>query len=622
MRKFLPKKGFNQQATAALDDVGRSTQQSVFSYPSRLVYSADVPEVTNLTSDFIYNFFTTDESTRDSNVLQDLRIKLRIDSDLIASSNNTRKSYNYTDVELTENRDKFPRYVKVSFKKPEKIQMSIYNNAVVSTNNSKITNEENFSGNYYTSLQFNNSSLEKATSVKHSSNFSSNTSIVQEAEPVNPDSPPPLSNQPLIKGTIFRNNGGALIKNSYLEGLKKLSTSTQISNNVIDSLVIDAAGNPLTLNQQSFQTLLPNAAKAGNLLPPYEFKTKVDYYEVITADDNIAGVSDSTVRLVGYVIEKSEIFPDGSTTKKETIIIENPSKTSFVDFNVRYGTLYSYSVRSVIDVQYSAVNNANYNTSTVKSLIASRPVVTVVETTENIGPPPPTELKFMWNYDRINPLTMQYDSITNAPYPNTGKYGSLFLYWTFPINSQLDIKYFQVFRRKSVNEPFELIKMYDFNDAVIKFPLLEDEINPALIEKTASPKKSYYDDEFMKDSEYIYALACVDAHGLTSNYSEQFRIKFDSYKNKIVTNAISIAGAPKQYPNLYLAEDMFIDSMKTSNKKTVHAYFTPDCYEVQGTNNKVKLFKSEIESTKYKINFINIDNQDNVALDIKIIKSS
>jgi hypothetical protein len=39
-------------------------------------------------------------------------------------------------------------------------------------------------------------------------------------------------------------------------------------------------------------------------------------------------------------------------------------------------------------------------------------------------------------------------------------------------------------------------------------------------------------------------------------------------------------------------------------------------------SNKVKLFKSEMESTKYKINFINIDNQDNVALDIKIIKSS
>jgi hypothetical protein len=249
--------------------------------------------------------------------------------------------------------------------------------------------------------------------------------------------------------------------------------------------------------------------------------------------------------------------------------------------------------------------------------------VTVVETTENIGPPPPTELKFMWNYDRINPLTMQYDSVTNAPYPDTGKYGSLFLYWTFPINSQLDIKYFQVFRRKSVDEPFELIKMYDFNDADIVFPLLEDKINPALIEKTASPKKSYYDDEFMKDSEYIYALACIDAHGLTSNYSEQFKVRFDAYKNKIVITTISTAGAPKQYPNIYLAEDLFIDTMKTSNKKTLHAYFSPDCYEVQKSiNNKIKVFKSEIENTKYKINFINIDNQDNVALDIKIIKSS
>ena len=121
----------------------------------------------------------------------------------------------------------------------------------------------------------------------------------------------------------------------------------------------------------------------------------------------------------------------------------------------------------------------------------------------------------------------------------------------------------------------------------------------------------------MKNSEFIYAVAAIDAHGLTSNYSEQIKVSFDVYKNILNTKIISLAGAPKQYPNLYLKEDLFIDSIKTSNKKTLNLYFTPDCYKASLTNNSVKnLVKTS--GTSYKINFINLDNQDSSQLEIKL----
>jgi hypothetical protein len=193
------------------------------------------------------------------------------------------------------------------------------------------------------------------------------------------------------------------------------------------------------------------------------------------------------------------------------------------------------------------------------------------------------------------------------------------IYWSFPINPQMDIKKFQVFRRKKINEPFELIKVFDFADGSVVFPDLEETINQSLIEKTLYPECSYYDDDFLKKSEYIYAVAAIDAHGLTSNYSEQFKVSFDAYKNKIEIKLVSVANSPKQYPNLYVQQDLFIDTIKTSNKKTMHVYFSPDCYNViNGSEQLTNVLNSSKFGSSYKMNFINIENQKSCQLNINI----
>jgi len=597
-----------------------SNQKGAMSLPSRLVYSVDVPEIKNLNSSFVYNFYVLNESVKDSNTLDDPAVeKMNISQDI-----RYKKSYDYTEANLLNNRSKIPRYVKLQYNIPNSEKVTLATSTpknFITQNINFIVKEESFASSYYTSLNFNNANLDKQTSIMFESGatYENQINVIGEADQKISDS---IANQPTINknAVYFKPGQGKLKGNSYLESLKKLNTSTQISNNIVHDLFVTSAGNPLTINSDSFDSLTKGSSNAqgnNNLqISEDEFKTSVEYYAILSDADNHG--TEAKHQIMGYIIDKVEIFPDGSKKVHDPIIVENARSNMVIDTNVRYGTVYSYSIRTVMEVVYAAVNNLTYDTSMISSLVASRPVTTIVETLENIGPPPPVELKANWDYDRINPLTTLYDYATKSSYANTGKNGSLFLHWSFPINSQMDIKKFQVFRRKSVEEPFELIKMYDFDDAMLKFPILEENIKLSLVEVTTpDPKKSYYDDEFMKNSEFIYAVAAIDAHGLTSNYSEQIKVSFDVYKNILNTKIISLAGAPKQYPNLYLKEDLFIDSIKTSNKKTLNLYFTPDCYKASLTNNSVKnLVKTS--GTSYKINFINLDNQDSSQLEIKL----
>jgi hypothetical protein len=183
----------------------------------------------------------------------------------------------------------------------------------------------------------------------------------------------------------------------------------------------------------------------------------------------------------------------------------------------------------------------------------------------------------------------------------------------------MDIKKFQIFRRKSVDEPFELLQVFDFDDAEIKFPLLENKIDKNVVEYSLDPQRIYYDYDFYKESEYIYALASVDAHGLSSNYSAQLAVKFDQYSNKLVVNYISKSGAPKQYPNLYLDKDLFLDTIKTSTKNTMHMYLNPDCYSVVlNSGTKLDMLRTNKNGGKYIINFINVENQKSANVEISI----
>jgi len=601
------------------------------SIPTRIIYSVDVPEVTELKTEFVYNYYVPNEAVRDKDILTDDAIKNMNLSQNIISKPRTELAESYLDYGSR----KFPRYVKITFKGPKKIPYieSGEENDIIAQNFDKIVSESQFATSYYTAVNLKNNEIDKQTAsifknasmLLHDTEEIDSSKSVQSVKNLVGSSNEKvvgnvLSQQEYISNTIYKKNDGKKTINNYLNSLKNVSTNMQISNNLLYDLVQRASNDSLNLNKDSFKKLKNSVGNKRNSnsnfdLTEDEFKTNVQYINVVSSADD-ANVP-TTYKLVGYVIEKTEIFPDGTQRDFNPIIIEDPRSTSYADFDVRYGTVYIYQVKSIMEATFAAVDNVGLGISMISSLISSKPVISYVETTEDIAPPPPTGLKFVWDFDRINPVTAEFDHISNSIIPGTGVRGSLLICWSFPVNSQMDIKKFQVFRRKNLEHPFELLKVFDFNDASIKFPDDEKKIDQKLVEiVTPNPESSYYDDDFFKNSEYIYAVASVDAHGISSNYSEQFQVKFDQYANKLIIRLVSTQNAPKSYPNMYLEKDLFLDSVKTSNKNTMHVYFTPTCYSVNNDNVKTDVVVTE--NGRYKINFINIENQASTQLTINL----
>lgn len=602
--------------------------------PSRLIYSIDIPEVSNFETRFVYNFYTPDEVTNDTGIFTDYVIeKMNVSQDVLSQVQQGFSSQ----INLT----KAPRYVKISYSIPSKEKVKI-----VSTLNKiqkrflegsyeKIITEDQFATSYYTSVSVNNGSLDEQVSSlfeglnKDQTKFQERfpNSVLNTQSTFGEVNTKVLSEVMALQlqkgGTNFRNKE----INPYFKKLKSVKFNSQINNNFLYDLFLNASGS-YHLNNQSFAKQLDFAKTVKNVnsnfdLTDDEFKPSIPYYKKELRSD-----VKSEVEILGYLIEKSELFPGQIVKNYDPIVITGGSVNSYIDFNVRYGAVYTYKIKTIASITYDAVENDSLKFYQVKSLVGSKPVTSVLEAIENVAPPTPVEIKYVWDYDRVNPTTATFDHANNRIFPNTGTRGSLFMYWSYPVNTQMDIKKFQVFRRKSVEDPFELIKVFDFNDSIIEFEDLDDRINPALVQiTTPNPTLSFYDDDFTKSSDYIYSVTSVDAHGLTSNYSEQFRVRFDSFSNKVITTLISIAGAPKQYPNLYLEKDLFVDTMKTSSKNLLSVYFTPKCYYVtNGDNPKEKVISNVTKNTnqisKYLMNFINVDNQKNAILEIKINDST
>jgi hypothetical protein len=215
-------------------------------------------------------------------------------------------------------------------------------------------------------------------------------------------------------------------------------------------------------------------------------------------------------------------------------------------------------------------------------------------TEEYVPPPAPADLNFYWDYQRA----------------------ALQINWAFPSNPQRDIKGWQVFRRKSISDPFELIVQLDFDDSVIKTPSAET-IDRSLIKKFNSSVTFYVEPEFNKDSDFIYAVCSMDAHGMTSNYSSQFRVRFDRLQNRLIKHLISESGAAKQYPNTYLKAELSLDSVKSTKIEKMRIFFDPEYLVVKDRNHRdLKFLKTDARNGLYRFSLLNTDRQLQTNFDV------
>jgi hypothetical protein len=323
-------------------------------------------------------------------------------------------------------------------------------------------------------------------------------------------------------------------------------------------------------------------------------------YEDDQLDEN-SGLLKPSIEHAGYVVEKIKITKAGGTESVEPIFLSKEA-SSFVDLDVLYGHDYVYKVRTLAILEYDFMIPNFIDASAAQFargafLIASRSNPIRIRCKEDIPPNHPDAIRFKYDYER----------------------DYLDLDWIYPHNPQEDISGFEIFRRNTRNDPFELIGLYNFSYKQRK--LNHKGVQSVDLRKIFNfdgPNTSFTDIHFNKKNSFIYAVSSIDAHGIVSGYSPQYEVSYDSYTNNLIVNCISKGGAPKPYPNYFLKskfEKTFNEVAKTSLKNRLTVCFNPKYYDLKigteqedGTTEKLGLISKSKENDKNYI--INVNNTD------------
>jgi len=421
--------------------------------------------------------------------------------------------------------------------------------------------------------------------------------------------------------------------------LGKQSFSVQFNN----LLMADVIENSIIIPDNTFQDEI-RSLKAfsreikkeiiASIPPPHTFR-EADYDLQVDAVQQRAIVGNSNyierikkqypkIKFTGYLIEKYEVLPDESVDFLGRLFIQGHNSTSAIDNNVRYGAAYFYKIRTVCLIETIASsenrNDSSLNQNVIaKMLMASEGTLATVTCVENVPPPPPVSMRATFDFETIKPR----------------------ISWQFPLNKQRDIKRFQIFKRFSINEPFTLLKEYDFDNSVIRGAVTEIAPKENII-SIPGPVLSFVDTSHEEGEKPIYAIACVDAHGMSSNYGPQVKVERDRYTNVVTRTVISGPNAPKPYPNLFINVDAFQDCIKVSGYDRIKVLLDPEYYKLTRTKENISrvhatandfsfataaqvtneidlgLLAIDPNNFRYKLHFMNIDNQKDATVKIKL----
>jgi len=613
-------------------------------YMSRELISLAVPDVTSFTAEFVYNFFVVDEAISEKESLQ-------IDAIKKSFPESSRRK----DASLTRILSSLPRYVDISLRKvtgadstwassflEEQLKISNFDNLSLGQT------EDNIMTRGWSKFTFEDATISNRLQ----------TIVMREIQKLFPDT----------------NINTAQMSQTDLAKAINDATSGRVDGNIAHKLVSDLSSDGVTFydrqNREIKNEIYANAASvkfdvninsrligdayklmSNNIFAPsvlsgatetdvivFQEKFRMNSNSAISPDDYVPDIVFVNRELIkktpaqknqdisprygtcGYVIDKYEIDAQGRRVFVEKLFLSGHTNTNFIDAKVAYGKTYSYEARTLnliemvvdADVFETKLRRDRVNedsTYLVKFFVCSRPSKQIiVKCVDNVAPPPPDLINYFFDYEKNN----------------------LLITWKFPHTPQRDIKKFQIFKRSSIDEPFTLIAQYDFNDAVVKMPMIEV-IDPNLNFIVENAKKSHVDYDFDKSGSAIYAIVSVDAHNLTSNYSYQTHVSFDRSKNVIETKSVSPSGAPKQYPNFLISATLAQntetiryteDVMKDSGHSRMRIYFDPEALSIEGHEFLARSpdsFNRQINRAGvYKFQVLNIDRQKMKIIEVNI----
>ena len=201
-----------------------------------------------------------------------------------------------------------------------------------------------------------------------------------------------------------------------------------------------------------------------------------------------------------------------------------------------------------------------------------------------------------------------------------------------PQNPQRDIKRFQVLRRTSIDEAFELQTEIDFDQSAVLYDTVESVTRDLKIREPVV-RYHFLDKDIDKNKPYIYTLRSVDAHGLISSYAEQLQVKYNGFTDKLDVTMISTRGAPAQFPNFNLINRKFSPTIKDSNHRRLKVYFDPEYLKLTTKNQEDEvvdleppLFNFESDEgeqrrARFQLQILNTDLQQSETIDIFIPNS-
>jgi hypothetical protein len=512
----------NEQAAAeeaaaaeaeAMQDVNRRMEIALFgeyspsfSIKSRSIFSYDIPEVKDLNADFVYNFFTPDE-----------RSSIKYGSDKLVNLDTSRTSELFYQLK----NDNIPRYIKFSFKPAVDPYATLAKKITteVSENVNKILMEGAGSSPFFTGIEILDTNAENSIysmlsgSITFLSLGSGDDSVKSSSEKLE---------------SLLGENGGltGASKKIILEAMSNLQSEGLVfAESDIDSELAAASSDPISrqtfsvkfnnlffndmilrgarLPDKVFQDEIRSLASPSNTIQQTilksidpttiseaEYQNQIEAIETRPVDEKVdAHLYDGpSIVQVGYIIQRIEVLSDGSSVALPNIYINNPQGLYAIDSEVRYGGFYVYKVRTVCRIE-TLMREIDVDSQVLtedlvyaKFLIASEGVTAPVHCVETLPPPPPSGFRVRMDYKQKLPT----------------------LAWQFPINPQRDIKRFQMFKRMSVDEPFQLIGEYDFDDSEIKTSVNEVALSQNLY-KLDYPKLSFIDTTYEKGTKPIYA---------------------------------------------------------------------------------------------------------------------
>ena len=588
---------------------------SAKSLMSKPLHSFDLKEVRNLSVEFVYNYFTKSERSFDQ-------------------SRNEFEIIDLQDADISEKhrQKRIPRFVKFSFKRPKGVEISSLTNAEKSLMTEENIQKILFEGESYKNI-FMPTSIVDSGNEKTIFELLNNSSVLINDQPIGDKSYEDAANElseilnasdgvtgigkKLLLESMCsqRSKGFSIAKNDVIDSLA-VSSKDPISNiefncnlnkifakNIINQVNKIPTGiffdelKPLEpiANEIYDQTISEVIDHDQNKISENEmslFASPIDITNRELNDNSLDGTKTET-KLIGYYIEKIEVFNNESIVRHNPIFILSSEKSEFVDENIRYSGKYVYKVRSVFMVKSQAIQlhpSKPYLDKVVvaKYLIGSSGITASIVCTENIPPLPPSGVSARMNYETKKPI----------------------IYWQFPLNKQRDIKRFQIFKRSNENLPFTLLAEYDFDDSVEKASVKEIALEKNIFTYN-KPKTMCIDESFLISEEPIYAIASVDAHGLSSNLSAQIKVKYNKYENRLMVKLLSRSGAPKQYPNMFIEKDTFLDNIKTSGYDRMHIFFNPEYYRVfkniPNQNQQGTIVQNDDSALEKDVQFINTD---------------